>query len=1231
MLHLGLAALLLAVAVWGLRRRSGRGPASLVLSVLAIAAAAAELGLAARRAQLARDWEALAESELEARATRIVEFLRDEGSSALAAIRATGGDADTRALLSSEGALVRTARRPVFLDLMERFPGREAGVTVYDAAGFPRAWSGWSATATMSLSEKPSPEAEIVEIREGNIYTILQVTHPVVAASGAVSAEAGSQGNQVGPAADSAKEPLGWVVYQRPLRVQFPLENRFLRVDDVLRRLEGGSGVRADLAFALSLRGEDDVARIRPGALKLDVREESASAAAAIVSAGDEPVGRVTLSGLSQGALIAERLGGLLRVRAWLLLTTGFLAAALIWLAVAERSVWRTVVRIAVIAAARFALSHGAPWSESGFLGVFDPSVYALNRFGGLARSPGDLALTAAALVLVGRELRSLVGAHQASLAAFGRRFPLVAWIPAVAAALLVGSCAGFHWSRTVSVARDANVPLYAGLDPFASAPAAALELALLLGGAAFLLFGDALVRASVAFLDRWPARSGVLVAWGLAAFGSAVKIGAAADEASLGGPASSFDSDLVRTVATIAALLAFHRLASRWERPRAAAVFVVAFLAQLAGFTAIAESTEIRRRGLVELLAQDHVESPSSYRQFLIGSVIGHLSSSLPAKEVLAEGAGPEHANLAFVLWGKSPLASVSAGCRFRILDALGRTVSTFSLGFPPELATVAEAPEPGETGESGAVRYRREEVGSVRVDLYTGAAPITSDGRVLGAVEVAMAWFDDLRGTGPALASVFTNLTAPDELLGFVREVPDRIDRYRGETLVYSTDPEGGLGKRVPEFLVQALADTRSSGRWVERKIDDKLYDLYCVRERDGEVTVGYLTFGIERMGPLSAAGLFVRSQLVALVLTLFALLVLAALARVLPAGRAGRFQPPRIGFRERVIGGFLIVALLPTVFLGFAGRKLFVEEQLQEFHRRLEEDLRLSGELLGRRLADAGRNAAGSREVIECLADPAGYRTLSAPLSVTGVVVVSEEGRLLGASRTADLGMAVVPGHLAASDTPVEFFRRRGEELYSCALVPVPADPAAGRARGGSVLAFQRVDTLLAADLERRVGSAVSFFAGGLLTATSKPELYQSEILSDLAEPTAYLKIELEGARRTLVESRVGSTSFLAAYAPLLDEAGAAVGILSTLAAFRGQGLGVEAGRVLSAIYFVCLAVLAGAVAAAVLLANRLTRPISDLTRGAERIGAGGLGHVILTKAGGEIGALVRSFNS
>ncbi|MDP6529064.1 MAG: ATP-binding protein [Gemmatimonadota bacterium] len=461
----------------------------------------------------------------------------------------------------------------------------------------------------------------------------------------------------------------------------------------------------------------------------------------------------------------------------------------------------------------------------------------------------------------------------------------------------------------------------------------------------------------------------------------------------------------------------------------------------------------------------------------------------------------------------------------------------------------------------------------------------------------------------------------------------MPDRIDRYRGDVLVASTDPEGGLGNRVPSVIAEALNDPGAGGRWVERRIGGALYDVYCVREHDGHRTVGYLAYGLRRAGVVSGAYLLARVVLATLVLAAVLVLV-AMLGSWVAPNRIPWMDIPRPGFRERVIAGFLLVSLLPTVLLGFAGRELFVQERRKEFRSVLEGNLRVAREILSRRLSDAARNAARSEEVRRLVEEPGGGPEpveIPSPASADALVVVDADGRVVALSPGGEAGVPLLPVGGAPGATYPGYFRREGTQLFACASIPLaPSDPA-GVPRTGAVLAFRRVDDTLVSELERRVGSPLSFFAGGRLAATSRPGLYQSEILSDLVDAPAFVAIELEGARTTLVERRVGAGAFLESCGPLPDETNQPAGMIVALSPFPGAGLDPGATRVLSGIYFLCLFVLAAAILAAVLLAGRLTRPIAALTAGAERVGGGELGHRIATRAGGEIGRLIDSFNA
>ncbi len=563
--------------------------------------------------------------------------------------------------------------------------------------------------------------------------------------------------------------------------------------------------------------------------------------------------------------------------------------AAKLW----RRAARRPWLRIAGIGIARMLLLRVAWPPGVDLLGLFDPSWFASIRFAGLLRSPGDLLLTAGAVLLVGREILVLLDRVQPKIERAGARFWPLALPAGVILSLLIGSLVGLHWSRVADVARNANVPLFGGFDPFTSAPVAALEGGLLFLGAAFLVWGTALVRMSRALLCRVPPAIAFALIAAAALLASAVK---------MGDPSAVSSSDFLRPLPALGALAVFFAV-RRWRtRGAAAAILAASALAALANFVPLRDGFSARRRELVELRALEHGESPSNARHFLLETSLGSLAESPELRHALEDGPSLEHANLAFILWARSPLASADTGCHVRLLDAAGNAFSTFSLGFPPELVDRRAHRNDGTETEVG---FRRDDVGSERVDVYAGRAPALRAGEAIGSVEVSLAYFDRLgqpRDMEDRFPSIFETEDPSEEFLRFSREVPDRVDRYRGEILVASTDPEGGLGYRVPSVIVQALAAAEGGGRWVERKIGGKLYDLYCLRERDGTETVGYLTFGLERHGFTQAASLFVRSFLVTLVLAA-GLLGLLMLTPWLDSGTCGssrssalRFPRPR-----------------------------------------------------------------------------------------------------------------------------------------------------------------------------------------------------------------------------------------------------------------------------------------------------------------------------------------------
>ena len=298
----------------------------------------------------------------------------------------------------------------------------------------------------------------------------------------------------------------------------------------------------------------------------------------------------------------------------------------------------------------------------------------------------------------------------------------------------------------------------------------------LLFGGAAFLAVGDMLLGLAAVLLAAIPRRLRLPLLAALALLASAVKMGA---------PSQVALADFLRPLPALAALFAFHFLARRWRRLRPGPILAAAVLAAIANSSAVGDGIVARRRQLVELKAMERSESPSNSRHFLLQTTLEHLGKSPELPRVLAGEPNVEQGNIAFLLWARSPLANVGAGCLLRLLDRNGEAVSAFSLGYPPELR---EQPRwEGAARAGGRSQFRREEMGSERYDIYYGRLSIAPEGDgVLGFLELSLAYVDRVgQSTAPGggLASVFGETIKSPEFLRFSRDVPDRVDRYRGD----------------------------------------------------------------------------------------------------------------------------------------------------------------------------------------------------------------------------------------------------------------------------------------------------------------------------------------------------------------------------------------------------------------------------------------------------------------
>jgi len=160
---------------------------------------------------------------------------------------------------------------------------------------------------------------------------------------------------------------------------------------------------------------------------------------------------------------------------------------------------------------------------------------------------------------------------------------------------------------------------------------------------------------------------------------------------------------------------------------------------------------------------------------------------------------------------------------------------------------------------------------------------------------------------------------------------------------------------------------------------------------------------------------------------------------------------------------------------------------------------------------------------------------------------------------------------------------------------------------------------------------IGHHANVFLGSRLIAASDRSLFDAELLPSRLPGPVYRNVVLSEQPFLMMEASAGADAFDVAYAPWRGPAeGKVIGAVSVPLLHRRRLRERELARGTTAALGVCLAGLAAAAAAGVLLARRMTKPLSDLTLAAQRVAKGDLAHPVPGSGPDELGEVVASFN-
>lgn len=149
-------------------------------------------------------------------------------------------------------------------------------------------------------------------------------------------------------------------------------------------------------------------------------------------------------------------------------------------------------------------------------------------------------------------------------------------------------------------------------------------------------------------------------------------------------------------------------------------------------------------------------------------------------------------------------------------------------------------------------------------------------------------------------------------------------------------------------------------------------------------------------------------------------------------------------------------------------------------------------------------------------------------------------------------------------------------------------------------------------------------------GKLIASSRPEIINRGIISDRMNSRAFYELTENYRIRYMQPEKIGNLAFLSVYEPIINNQGSYLGFINLPHFSRGDELRQEISTFIVAFINLYALLFFGSVIVAVLLANKITLPLSLIREKLRGIQLGKKNELINYSGDDEIGALVKEYN-
>lgn len=858
-------------------------------------------------------------------------------------------------------------------------------------------------------------------------------------------------------------------------------------------------------------------------------------------------------------------------------------------------------------------------------LTLFDPRSYASSFLFGLSRSPGDLLITLLFLssnIYLGWKLFTVPG-HEPEKPVRFRLIHIVVSLPAIA-------CIHFLFDAYISGVRslvhDSTLSFFRYLDFFSSAPLAITIINLFLLSISFVLLCLLIVywvhrRLRLIFTKR-SLRLGCIfliffcigIMWTFVSTHQSYII----------------EKSVFFIIIVFISLWMNQRILHRRSHHF---TFLVCLTMTCALLSFPIFYTEVMKEEdhLIRLRTTEALEPTEPLIHTMVEISLDYFRLSKNIQESLVEGHYAKVKNLAFVEWIKSPLSRFHYGSSITILNAQGEEVSQFSLDIPFEHrhASFAEIEEI-EKAEGTFMTLSHSRVNGEEINLYSGAVPILSNEQLVGAVILNIPVVKNplrvlarMEGLYPTLMRPILTEKVLTHPYGPVRIV---ISTYESEVLVESTDPDLLRGYRPSDWVLDAIFDQKEDWVRADEMIGDKRFvNFYFPRKTDAKV-LEMVSVGYEKVGTVTLVYDFFRLLFTFLLFFIF----IYSIYRIIAIATSGGLR--RIvffkRFQNKLIFSFTLLIIFPMLFMAYFGRHIILSQQEEWIQSQIEKDLLLARTLIEEETFTSAQQVTSQPEFLKFLTSLSFTAIDTTAFGKATVTIFDSNGKPLWRNST---------------EQAVYNMREQLQSIFSPRLMYIHSprlsvgvisplfglDETSGPK--GYIEYVRPIDDALCRNVSIKIGRDVTVYHRGTEIASTRSELFQSELISRKLPGDAVLSVELLEKKYFYSKRVMGERPYIEGYIPLVDRIGKIVAVLSIPTIYQQRKLEQETAGTISIILVLYAIIFSITLLIGFFLSRRISSPVKELTEGTKHIATGDLDFRIKMKAKDELGDLVTSFNT